>query len=151
MTPRVILESPFNPPSASECAPWTRYAVLKQNIIYARLALLDSLNRGEAPFASHLLYPQVYSEDPHFRARGIDAGLAHYDGASRAVFYVDLGWSNGMRKAAAFAATAKTAERWEGRRLFPYLTPGADVRAELERMPFEDWPLVEQLKAEAHP
>jgi hypothetical protein len=32
------------------------------NLAYARAALADSLARGEAPFASHLLYPQVLDD-----------------------------------------------------------------------------------------
>lgn len=146
---RVIIESPFRPLRADECRPWTRYAVLKQNIIYARLALLDSLNRDESPFASHLLYPQVYSEDQTFRERGIEAGLAQYAGAQLVAFYVDLGWSDGMRN-----ASARCNERridTDGRSLFQHLKPGLDVRYHLATLPLEDWPLLEQLRAEALP
>jgi hypothetical protein len=42
---RVILESPF----AGD---------VERNLRYARAALRDSLHRGEAPLASHLLYTQ---------------------------------------------------------------------------------------------
>lgn len=141
---RVVIESPFNPPPPAECAPWTRYGVLVGNIKYARMALLDSLNRDESPFASHLLYPQVYSEDPHFRERGIAAGLAQHASAELVAFYVDLGWSDGMRRAC--DACKESGRPWEDRRLLQHLTPGADVRRHhLENIPFGDWPLVEQL------
>jgi len=62
---RVILESPY----AGDVA---------TNVAYARRALRDCLLRGEAPFASHLLYTQPGVLDdtlPDERACGIEAGL----------------------------------------------------------------------------
>lgn len=62
----VIVESPF----AGD---------LPKNIAYARAAVRDSLARGEAPIASHLLYtqPGILDDDiPAERQWGIDAGLA---------------------------------------------------------------------------
>lgn len=41
----VIIESPFA-------------GNVRENILYARMAVRDSLLRGEAPIASHLLYTQ---------------------------------------------------------------------------------------------
>jgi hypothetical protein len=82
----VILESPF----AGDTA---------RNIIYARLALRDSLSRGEAPLASHLLYTQpgiLRDEVPSERKWGIDAGLAWALHATATVIYTDLGISRGM-------------------------------------------------------
>lgn len=73
-----------------------------KNVAYARRALADCLSRGEAPIASHLLLtqPGVLDDDqPDQRALGIAAGLAWSRAAHRAVFYVDLGWSSGMRAA----------------------------------------------------
>jgi hypothetical protein len=77
------------------------------NVAYARecgiaLRNTDSLRRGEAPIASHLLYTQPGVLDdlvPAERAQGIEAGLAWGRVADAAVFYVDRGWSNGMRAA----------------------------------------------------
>lgn len=69
------------------------------NVAYARAAVRDSLNRGEAPLASHLLYtqPGILSDDvPEERQWGIDAGLAWRRVAESAAFYVDHGWSAGM-------------------------------------------------------
>jgi hypothetical protein len=71
------------------------------NTEYARAALRDSLSRGEAPIASHLLYTQVLSDSiPSERELGIVAGLA-WRGTPNVtpVFYIDLGWSDGMRRA----------------------------------------------------
>ena len=67
--PIVIIESPFA-------------GFVKRNKIYARLALRDSLIRGEAPFASHLLYTQDGVLDDRLqdeRALGIVAGLRFSD------------------------------------------------------------------------
>lgn len=83
----VIIESPY----AGE-----HY---ETNIDYARAAVRDSLMRGEAPIASHLLYTQEGILDdniPEERQHGIDAGLAWRDVADGTVAYIDLGVSKGM-------------------------------------------------------
>ena len=83
---RVILESPF----AGD---------VERNIAYARKCVKDSLLRGEAPIASHLLYTQegILNDDiePE-RVLGIDAGLAWKEVAHKQVFYIDHGMSKGM-------------------------------------------------------
>lgn len=83
----VIIESPY----AGE---------VEANVAYARAAMRDSLSRGEAPIASHLLYTQPGVLDdgiPEERQLGIDAGLQWARVAECAVFYVDRGWSPGMQ------------------------------------------------------
>ncbi|OHD24256.1 MAG: hypothetical protein A2Y38_20020 [Spirochaetes bacterium GWB1_59_5] len=83
----VILESPY----AGD---------VERNITYARRALRDSLLRGEAPIASHLLYTQpgvLCDELPNERKHGIDAGLAWKAVAQASVVYVDLGVTAGMK------------------------------------------------------
>lgn len=90
---RVIIESPY------KGADWTQ---TETNIKYARAAMKDSLARGEAPFASHLLYTQEDILDdkiPGQRQQGIDAGLAWGAHADLVAFYTDLGWSEGMLRA----------------------------------------------------
>jgi hypothetical protein len=90
---RVILESPY----AGE---------VDRNINYARLCVKDSLNRGEAPIASHLLYTQegiLDDEDPDERLLGINAGLKWKEVADLQVFYVDYGLSKGMEYGMAYA------------------------------------------------
>lgn len=82
----VILESPF----AGD---------VKKNILYGRLCVRDSLSRGEAPIASHLLYTQngiLNDNVPEERQWGIDAGLAWRSVAQGSVVYTDLGISTGM-------------------------------------------------------
>jgi hypothetical protein len=80
----VILESPY----AGD---------VERNTLYARRALKDSLMRGEAPIASHLLYPQVLDDlIPSERQLGMDAGLAWRKVAEATVVYQDYGISPGM-------------------------------------------------------
>ena len=83
----VILESPY----AGD---------IERNVAYARACLRDSLLRGEAPIASHLLYTQpgvLRDEIPEERAIGIAAGLAWLRVAGATVVYQDLGITEGMK------------------------------------------------------
>lgn len=89
----VILESPF----AGD---------VDRNIEYARRCVADSLSRGEAPLASHLLYTQpgiLDDTDPEQRSQGINAGHAWVHLADRMVVYTDRGISAGMRAGMAVA------------------------------------------------
>lgn len=84
----VALESPYAGKTELEQA---------RNVDYARAAMLDSLARGEAPIASHLLYTQVLNDDDKGQRQfGIDAGLAWAEHAEATVVYLDLGVSAGM-------------------------------------------------------
>ena len=92
-----------------------------RNVRYARRALRDCLQRGEAPIASHLLYTQEGVLDdavPEERAQGIEAGLVWGRVADAAIFYVDHGWSRGM-------LAAKERHEKEGRPI-EYRTIGAE-------------------------
>ena len=94
--PRVLLESPY----AS-----TDPDTLTRNINYARAALTDSINRGEHPFASHLLYTQVLDDtDPLERETGIEAGLNWGYNATLVAVYADLGVTPGMARSIERAA-----------------------------------------------
>lgn len=76
------------------------------NTRYARACVHDCLTRGEAPFASHLLYTQEGVLDdgiPDERTQGIDAGLALAAKMDARVVYTDLGISGGMEKGIAHA------------------------------------------------
>lgn len=84
---RVIIESPY----AGD---------VEANIDYARRAVRDSVLRGEAPIASHLLFtqPGILDDDvPAERQLGIDAGLAWRGVADATVAYADRGVSRGMQ------------------------------------------------------
>jgi len=66
--------------------------------------LLDSLSRGEAPFASHLLYTQVLDDSiPDERQTGIQCNLDIMLHASLVAVYIDHGLSPGMMVAIAHA------------------------------------------------
>jgi hypothetical protein len=80
----VIIESPY----AGDVA---------GNVAYARRCLLDSLNRGESPMASHLLYTQVLDDMvPHLRQQGLQAAERWYHVADLVAVYLDRGFSRGM-------------------------------------------------------
>jgi hypothetical protein len=92
----VILESPYAGKSKNRVvAFFQRWA----NRRYARKCVRDSLSRGEAPIASHLLYTQpgiLCDEIPAERAWGINAGLAWRVVSEGTVVYADRGVSRGM-------------------------------------------------------
>jgi hypothetical protein len=91
----VILESPYS-------------GDVEANLAYARACLRDSLKRGEAPIASHLLYtqPGVLSDAlPEERDLGIRAGLLWGTFAQKTVVYTDRGISEGMKLGIAAAQT----------------------------------------------
>lgn len=93
----VVLESPY----ASDTP-----VGLTRNILYAKRAMRDSLNRGEAPFASHLLYTieSILDEElPADRAKGLDCCHAWIRKSNGLVVYQDLGISPGMEQAIALA------------------------------------------------
>jgi hypothetical protein len=92
---RVYVASPFRGATPEET---------RQNIIYARLCMLDSLERGEAPYLSHLLYTQVWAESDDLRAAGLAAGTAWRRVSDYVALYIDLGVTDGMRLAELDAA-----------------------------------------------
>jgi len=84
---RVFVESPY----AGDVA---------TNEEYARACMKDCIDRGEAPFASHLLYTQPGVLDdtkPEERKKGIEAGFAFRAATDKTVVYIDKGLSGGMR------------------------------------------------------
>jgi hypothetical protein len=84
---RVILESPY----AGD---------VEANVAYGYRCLRDCLDRGEAPIASHLLFPNILDDKvPDERKLGIAAGLAWAPVADAMVIYIDRKISNGMRAA----------------------------------------------------
>lgn len=86
--PKVIIESPF----AGD---------IEKNIEYARACMRDSILRGEAPIASHILYTQpgiLDDDDPAERALGIEIGLQWGELAELTAVYTDLGVTEGMEQ-----------------------------------------------------
>ncbi len=87
LRPMVVVESPF----AGDVA---------RNMRYLRACLRDSIDRGEAPFASHRMYTDVLDDAiPAEREIGIACGFSWGVWAPLRAFYVDLGYSSGMRQA----------------------------------------------------
>jgi hypothetical protein len=83
---RVIIESPL----AGD---------MEANIEYAKLCLKDSIDRGEAPFASHLIYTEVLDDSlPEERAKGMAMGFAWMQSADLVAVYIDRGISKGMKQ-----------------------------------------------------
>lgn len=81
-----ILESPY-------------VGEVERNVKYAQLCMSDMLKKGEAPYASHLLYTQNNVLDDTVKEErdlGINAGFTFRDLCSKTVFYVDFGFSKGM-------------------------------------------------------
>jgi len=86
---RVVLESPY----AGD---------IERNVEYARQCVRNSVTRGEAPIASHLLFTQPGILCDHIAAErklGIEAGLAWISQADAMVVYSDYGISKGMQDA----------------------------------------------------
>jgi hypothetical protein len=107
----VIIESPFAADTKERA---------ELHVRYARAALRDSLMRGEAPFASHLLYTQpgvLDDKDMAERRTGIIAGLEWGEWADLVAVYEDLGISPGMEQGIASAHRRGT--HVESRRLEP--------------------------------
>lgn len=88
----ILIESPLASPTI---------AGLVLHKKFARACLKDSLSRGEAPYASHLLFAQeglINDDIPEERALGIHAGLVWGKLATKTVVYTNLGISPGMQK-----------------------------------------------------
>ena len=83
----VILESPYA-------------GKVGRNVAYARRCVRHSLEMGEAPIASHLLYtqPGILDDNNELQRRwGIEAGLAWRKVAEKTVVYTDFGITRGMQ------------------------------------------------------
>ena len=88
----VIIESPFRADDENTA---------RLNTAYARRCLKDSLMRGEAPFASHLLYTQegvLDDADSYQRAIGLRAAGYWYKVVDICAVYTDLGITEGMQR-----------------------------------------------------
>ena len=82
---RVVIESPYAGDRAT-------------NDAYLEAAMRDSFARGEAPFASHRLYPGILDDNQEEERRlGREAGFAWGAVAELVAVYTDLGISPGMR------------------------------------------------------
>ena len=83
---RVIIESPYR-------------GDVFRNLRYAMRCIRDSIDRGEAPFASHIFYTQFLDDaQPAQRERGLSAGFAWGASADLCAVYKDFGISGGMMR-----------------------------------------------------
>lgn len=88
-SPVVMIESPYS-------------GDVEANEDYARTALWDSLERGEAPIATHLLWTQVWDDTcEKTRSTALSRCRTLRNRVDNVVFYVDLGFSDGMKRALA--------------------------------------------------
>jgi hypothetical protein len=147
----VCLESPFKPSDADVeqyAGRYSRAELLRQNLVYARMLLLNSLLRGEAPTASHLLYTQVWSENPELRANGIKAGIEFHNRCDLVALGVDLGVSSsGMKLAQDNARLIGVALE---RRAIIDVSDGRDPRDLLAARDLDTFPYLEELRAEEY-
>ena len=82
----VLLESPYYSEDES---------VMKENVKFAEACMRNSLMRGEAPMASHLLYTRVLDEDGE-RSIGMSAAMSWQTVVDKLVVYSDRGITDGM-------------------------------------------------------
>jgi len=118
----VIVESPFAAPDQRG---------LEEHLEYARDALADCLSRGEAPFASHLLYTQPGVLDdtkPEERALGIEAGLLWGQCAGATIVYYDLGVSRGMDEGIRRASIENRTVEWRSLPSWEALVQDGEVK-----------------------
>lgn len=86
----VVIESPYSN---------SNRRTVEENTQYALMAMKDSLERGEAPLASHLLYTRVLDDNKSKeRSMGMESGFAWNKYANKVVVYQDYGISSGMKK-----------------------------------------------------
>lgn len=140
---KVCIESPFRPSDADVAKyaeRFTRSELLRQNLVYARLAMRDALHRGESPLALHLLYTQVWDETDELRAARFKAALEWINHSGRLVLYVDLGIDADMQKASDTAGLFGVPR--ERRTLYSV----ADCRDELASADLGTFPYLEELR-----
>jgi hypothetical protein len=106
---KVVIESPY----AGDVV---------ENIEYCKICVRDSIDRGEAPIASHLLLAAHNICDdsvPEERSLGIKVGFAWHSACDVIAFYVDRGVSPGMAEAQNYAVKNGYSDKIVFRSLFP--------------------------------
>jgi hypothetical protein len=94
----VVIESPLSAPTREE---------RERNKQYAKRAMADSISKGEAPYASHLLFDQpgiLNDQLTSERRLGMLAGFAWGAKADLVAVYADYGISKGMQEGIELAA-----------------------------------------------
>jgi hypothetical protein len=116
----VIIESPFGSRIDGTRASSEE---VERNVRYARAAMRACLLAGEAPYASHLLYPQVLDDaTPEQREMGLHAGWQFMAAADYVAVYEDLGITPGMQlgieraKKLGLTVVPRKLDGWDGAR-----------------------------------
>jgi len=100
----VIIESPFKA---------THYYTQEQHRLYLYHAVADSIRRGESPFCSHLILPEVLNDDDEYeRALGVRVGLSWGKYADLVAVYSCLGCSPGMKTAISYYKSLNKPIEW---------------------------------------
>lgn len=87
----VIIESPYSSEDVVK---------IQRHVNYAKLCMLDSIHKGEAPLCGHLMYPQVLDDRiPLDHDLGYASHLAWLAVSDLVAIYADYGISPGMQAA----------------------------------------------------
>lgn len=85
---RVVIETPYGGPE------------IHTNTGYIRECMTDSIDRGEAPVASHFVYGSTgLTPEDSSRILGIELGFAWMEVCDKVVVYIDRGLSKGVKAA----------------------------------------------------
>lgn len=112
---------------------------LVRNKKFARACMRECLGKGEAPYASHLLYAQegLLNDDiAEERALGIHAGLIWGKFAAKTVVYTDLGISSGMERGIKRAREENREIEYRTLGFIPSVSP-TEVELEIKRREIE--------------
>jgi hypothetical protein len=75
-------------------------ATVEDHEAYLDECLLWCMKNDLSPYASHAIIPRVYNDlIPEERKAGIGAGYFFQDIVDEIIFFTDMGWSSGMRRA----------------------------------------------------
>ncbi len=83
---KVVVESPLS-------------GDFEKNSLYTKLACIDCIRRGEAPYASHIFLTLFLDDtNPEQRSLGMKTGFIWAQCCTKRVVYQDLGISKGMQE-----------------------------------------------------
>ena len=140
---KVIIESRFSAANVEG---------LVRNKKFTLACMRDCFMRGEAPYASHVIYAQTHILDDfvaHERAIGMHAGFLWGDLGELTIVYVDLGISTGMQMGIDHATKMGRPVEYRTLGFIPTVTP-AEVALE-EQVIQSQKALLEEIKNALHP
>jgi len=140
---KVIIESRFSAANVEG---------LVRNKKFTLACMRDSFMRGEAPYASHVIYAQTHILDDfiaHERAIGMHAGFLWGDLGELTIVYVDLGISTGMQMGIDHAIKMGRPVEYRTLGFVPKVTP-EEVALE-EQVIQSQKELLEEIKKAIHP